>query len=150
MTGLRRIWFRWRAKGSGCREGSWLHKSGHYVQNAPMTRAPTLPLDARLPVMAGMITAAIPGAEIRLFGSRAKGNAGPDSDIDLLITAPDGWLQTHSRYKVLAELRRQLGRSDVSLDLLLYSVSEVLERKDWLNHVIARAYREGLRIDGLT
>ncbi len=90
-----------------------------------MTSAPALQLDARLPAMAGMITAAIPGSEIRLFGSRAKGNAGPDSDIDLLITAPDSWLQTHNRYKVLAELRRQLGRSDVSLDLLLYSVSEV-------------------------
>ena len=115
-----------------------------------MTSAPILPLDARLPVMAGMITAAIPGAEVRLFGSRSRGNAGPDSDIDLLITAPDSWLQTHNRYKVLAELRRQLSRSDVSLDLLLYSVSEVLERKDWLNHVIARAYREGMRIDGHT
>ena len=115
-----------------------------------MTSTPALQLDARLPAMAGVIIAAIPGAEIRLFGSRAKGNAGPDSDIDLLITAPDSWLQTHNRYKVLAELHRQLGRSDVSLDLLLYSVSEVLERKDWLNHVIARAYREGLRIDGLT
>ena len=91
--------------------------------------------------MAGMNTAAIPGAEIRLLGSRAKGSAGPDSDIDLLITAPDSWLRTHNRYKVLAELRRQLDRSDVSLDLLLYSASEVLERKDWLNHVIARAYQ---------
>jgi predicted nucleotidyltransferase len=136
--------------GSGWNDGSWLRRARFPVQNAAMTSASALQLDARLPAMAGMITAAIPGSEIRLFGSRAKGNAGPDSDIDLLITAPDSWLQTHNRYKVLAELRRQLGRSDVSLDLLLYSVSEVLERKDWLNHVIARAYREGLRLDGLT
>ncbi|WP_216910907.1 nucleotidyltransferase domain-containing protein [Synechococcus sp. CCY 0621] len=30
----------------------------------------------------------IPGAQVRLFGSRARGTSGPDSDIDLLITAP--------------------------------------------------------------
>ncbi|WP_255479234.1 MULTISPECIES: nucleotidyltransferase family protein [unclassified Synechococcus] len=37
--------------------------------------------------MADLIHQAIPGSEVRLFGSRARGQAGPDSDIDLLITA---------------------------------------------------------------
>jgi len=36
--------------------------------------------------------AAIAAAEVRLFGSRARGEAGPDSDVVLLITAPDAWL----------------------------------------------------------
>jgi predicted nucleotidyltransferase len=34
------------------------------------------------------IQAAIPGAEVRLFGSRARGTARPDSDLDLLVTVP--------------------------------------------------------------
>ena len=33
-----------------------------------------------------------PAAEVCLFVSRARGEAGPDSDVDLLITAPDAWL----------------------------------------------------------
>ena len=48
-------------------------------------RAPSI--EQRLPAMAAVIHQAIPGSEVRLFGSRARGQAGPDSDIDLLITA---------------------------------------------------------------
>ncbi|MFM7086048.1 MAG: nucleotidyltransferase domain-containing protein [Cyanobium sp.] len=45
--------------------------------------------------MADCIHRAIPGSEVRLSGSRARGHVGPDSDIDLLITAPDDWVQRH-------------------------------------------------------
>ena len=99
--------------------------------------------------MAAVIHQAIPGSEVRLFGSRARGNAGPDSDIDLLITAPDGWLQDHHRYEVLNALWDRLSQADVSLDLLLYSRSECEERRYWRSHVIGRAYREGTLLDGL-
>lgn len=39
--------------------------------------------------IAAEIQAAIPGAEVRLFGSRALGTARPDSEIDLLGTAQE-------------------------------------------------------------
>jgi predicted nucleotidyltransferase len=42
--------------------------------------------------LAAAIRQLIPAAAVRLFGSRARGEAGPDSDVDLLITAPDAWL----------------------------------------------------------
>jgi hypothetical protein len=41
---------------------------------------------------------------VRLFGSRAQGSAGPDADIDLLITVPDDWMQCHHRFQVLGDL----------------------------------------------
>ncbi|MCS5699600.1 nucleotidyltransferase domain-containing protein [Cyanobium sp. FGCU-52] len=49
---------------------------------------------------AALIRQRIPGVEVRLYscgeafgyGSRARGTAGPKSDIDLLITAADAWL----------------------------------------------------------
>jgi len=64
--------------------------------NGPMTQAGTPSIEDRLPAMAAEIRSVIPGAEVRLYscgeafgyGSRARGTAGPDSDIDLLITAP--------------------------------------------------------------
>ena len=50
----------------------------HYVVDEPLLRS-----------IAAEIQAAIPGAEVRLFGARARGTARPDSDLDLLVTVPD-------------------------------------------------------------
>ncbi|WP_411875811.1 nucleotidyltransferase domain-containing protein [Vulcanococcus limneticus] len=52
--------------------------SYHYVVDEPLLRTIT-----------AEIQAAIPGAEVLLFGSRARGTARPDSDLDLLVTVPD-------------------------------------------------------------
>jgi predicted nucleotidyltransferase len=105
-------------------------------------------IEQRIPAMAAHIQRAIPGCEVRLFGSRARGGARPDSDIDLLITVPDDWMERHHRFQVLGDLWGALAQADVSLDLLLYSRSECEERRHWLSHVIGRAYREGLLLDG--
>ena len=105
-------------------------------------------IEQRLPAIAALIHQAIPGSEVRLFGSRARGQAGPDSDIDLLITAPDRWLESHHRFEVLNALWDQLAQADVSLDLLLYSQSECEARCNWRSHVIGRAYREGKLLHG--
>lgn len=113
-----------------------------------MTSVAAPPIDQRLQGMAAVIYQRIPGAEVRLFGSRARGTAGPESDIDLLITAPDAWLERHHRFEVLNELWDELAQADVSLDLLLYSQKECVERRHWRSHVIGRAYREGRLLDG--
>jgi predicted nucleotidyltransferase len=105
-------------------------------------------IEQRLSAMAAVIHQVIPGSEVRLFGSRARGQAGPDSDIDLLITAPDSWLEHHHRFAVLNDLWDQLAQADVSLDLLLYSQSECEARRHWRSHVIGRAYREGKLLNG--
>jgi len=70
-----------------------------------MTSVAAPPIDQRLQGMAALIRQRIPGAEVRLFGSRARGTAGPESDIDLLITAPDAWLERrHWRSHVVGSL----------------------------------------------
>jgi predicted nucleotidyltransferase len=51
------------------------------------------------------LAAAFPVAQVRLFGSRARGTARPDSDVDLLITVPDHWLA--GRVRVLGALWRE-------------------------------------------
>jgi hypothetical protein len=68
-----------------------------------MTSVAAPPIDQRLQGMAAVIHQRIPGAGLRLYscgeacgyGSRARGTAGPESDIDLLITAPDALLERH-------------------------------------------------------
>ena len=75
--------------------------------------------------MAAEIRAEIPGAEVRLFGSHARGDARADSDIDLLITASDSWLLQHNRFDTLGKLWRRLAHHRIPIDLLLYSQSQV-------------------------
>jgi predicted nucleotidyltransferase len=81
--------------------------------------------------------------QIILFGSRARGDARPDSDVDLLIIESEPFSIQRSRRKEAGRLWMALASIDVSKDLLLYSRDEVEARKDSLNHVVGRAFREG-------
>ena len=81
--------------------------------------------------------------QVILFGSRAQGTAREDSDVDLIIVEPDAFGEGRSRRREAARLWRALRRFDVSKDLLLYSRDEVERWRDSLNHVLARALREG-------
>lgn len=106
------------------------------------------PIDPRISAVAAGIAAIIPGAQVRLFGSRAKGTARPDSDVDLLITVPDPWLASHDRVRVLAGLWRRYSSHRLPLDLLLYSESEVNQRRQYRSAVTTQAYQEGILLHG--
>ena len=110
--------------------------------------APAVIGEPELRAMAAAIRAEIPGAEVRLFGSRARGDARPDSDVDLLITAPDAWLAGQDRWGVLDRLRWQLSGPDLPVDLLLFSQSQAGHRQDLRSDVVYCAYQEGVRLDG--
>jgi predicted nucleotidyltransferase len=100
-----------------------------------------------LRTIAAEIQATIPGAEVRLFGSRARGNERPDSDLDLLVTVPDEWLAAHSRFEETDALGWKLAHHRLPIELLLYSASEVEERRHGRQNVIAEAFRYGRRLD---
>jgi predicted nucleotidyltransferase len=117
-----------------------------------MTSAPsstsTIPIDPRIRVIAAGIAAAIPNAQIRLFGSWARGTSRPDSDVDLLITVPDEWLAGQDRLRVLGDLWRHYSSHRLPLDLLLYSESEVSQRKPYRSAITTLAYQEGILLNG--
>lgn len=115
---------------------------------APLTAGIAIPIDPRISAVAAGIAAAIPDAQVRLFGSRARGTARPDSDVDLLITVPDPWLADHDRMRVLGDLWRRHSSYHLPLDLLLYSESEVIERQQYRGAVTTRAYEEGILLHG--
>jgi predicted nucleotidyltransferase len=62
--------------------------------------------EALLRQLADEIRKEIPEAEARLFGSQARGEARPDSAIDLLITVTDDWLADHNRFVDLLVVER--------------------------------------------
>jgi predicted nucleotidyltransferase len=99
--------------------------------------------EALLRQMAAEIHAEIPEAEVRLFGSHARGDARPDSDVDLMIIVTDAWYNQHNWFETLGLLCRKLAHHRVSIDLLLYPRSKVEERRHWLSHVIALAHVRG-------
>jgi predicted nucleotidyltransferase len=110
--------------------------SYQYVVDEPLLRT-----------IAAEIEAAIPGAQVRLFGSRARGTARPDSDLDLLVTVPDGWLDSHSRLEETDALGWKLAHHRLPIELLLFSASEVEQRRHGRNNVIAEAFRYGRRLE---
>jgi predicted nucleotidyltransferase len=112
--------------------------SYHYVVDEPLLRT-----------IAAEIQAAIPSAEVRLFGSRARGTARSDSDLDLLVTVPDAWLASHSRFEETGDLSRKLAHHRIPIDLLVYSHSEVQDRRQYSQHVVTEAYRYGRELHAI-
>ena len=112
------------------------------------TTTPATLNEALLRQLAAEIHEEIPEAEVRLFGSHARGDARPDSDIDLLITVSDDWLAQHNRFEVLDRLRWRLSEPRRPVDLLLYSRSQVEQRQQLHSSVVHQAYEHGWRLDG--
>ena len=85
---------------------------------------------------------------IILFGSRARGDARTDSDVDLLIVETAPFSPQRSRRKEAARLYIALKDLNISKDILLYSRDEFEQWKNSTNHVIGRAIREGKVLHG--
>lgn len=115
-----------------------------------MVLIPVPSMEQRLASMAVAIHQLIPAAEVRLFGSRAHGLARPDSDVDLLITAPDHWLGQQDRFALLAALWGAVAQPDLSVDLVLHSRSEAARRAQDQNSLVHQALRDGVLLDGQT
>jgi hypothetical protein len=116
---------------------------------SPMTAAPSttdaITIDPRISAIAAGIAAAIPEAQVRLLGSRARGTSRPDSDVDLLITVPDHWLIGHDRVRELGELWRQYSSHRLPLHLLLYTESEVSQRQQYRGAVTSSGFNRLVR-----
>ncbi|MCX7013083.1 MAG: nucleotidyltransferase domain-containing protein [Candidatus Sumerlaeota bacterium] len=78
-----------------------------------------------------------------LFGSRASGQASPDSDVDLLVVESDAFDAGRSRRRETARLLEALARFAVPIEVLVYSRAEVEQWRHSLNNVVGQAIRKG-------
>jgi predicted nucleotidyltransferase len=81
--------------------------------------------------------------KIILFGSRVRGEVGPDSDLDLMIVEREEFGKSRNRLDELVRIREALSAFEIPKDILVYSVQEVEEWRDSINHIIASTLREG-------
>jgi predicted nucleotidyltransferase len=100
------------------------------------------------------VTAALAGIQpsprrLVLFGSRGRGDARPDSDIDLLVVMPQPTLTPIERQCALRSLRAALRPLPlrVSVDLVVVGEQDARDLAGSRWHVVARALREGQELD---
>jgi predicted nucleotidyltransferase len=85
------------------------------------------------------IAKATPGARVILFGSQARGEAGPDSDVDLLVVEP----RVDDRFAEIVRLQRVLAPLRLPADVVVVSEAHVQEWGDVQNTMLHDALREG-------
>ena len=99
--------------------------------------------DAVIDEMVRTIVAEADPEQVVLFGSRGRGDHDDHSDVDFIVVEAEPFGPGRSRHREITRLRRALGARGVGIDVLVYSVDEVEYWRDSLNHVLARALREG-------
>ena len=99
--------------------------------------------DALLARMVQVIVDEVDPERVILFGSRARGDARADSDIDLVVVEAEPFGPGRDRRAEEARLWRALAGFRVPKDILVYSRDEVAYWRNSLNNVLARALREG-------
>ena len=77
--------------------------------------------------------------KVILFGSYARGTAGPDSDVDLLVVKK----VSDSKRKELLDIRLALHGVGLAKDIIVVTPEEVERYKDLVGTIIYPALREG-------
>jgi predicted nucleotidyltransferase len=95
--------------------------------------------------MVGRLVKGVPAEQAWLFGSHARGQAGPDSDVDILLVVDDS---SEPRYKRIQAARKMVMDIPVPKDII------VMTRREWNAEVGSPAslagsvLREGRRLYG--
>jgi len=83
-------------------------------------------------------------ARVILFGSHARGEAGPASDLDLIVVEP----RISNRNAEFLRLRRALGEIGAPVDLILYGANHVEDWGSVPGTLINEALKEGRFLGG--
>lgn len=99
--------------------------------------------DELLQQMVDAIIDEVDPEQVILFGSRARGDSMEESDVDLVVLESSPFEEGRSRHAEEVRLYNALSDFRVSKDILVYSQKDAEYWRDSLNHVLARALREG-------
>ena len=116
-----------------------------------MTLATTSKADPKAVAVARAVYDAVRPESVILFGSRARGDYRPDSDIDLLVISDDCYSRD-------ARMKAQRAAADATLhiygaylfdtDLVWLPREKYVECRGGINHLAAQAARDGVDMNG--
>jgi len=92
-----------------------------------------------LAAMVERIVAGFKPERIILFGSNARGTAGADSDVDLIIVMPT----IESKRKIRLAIREAVNGMGLSKDILVYTPEEMERYRHLTGSLVRSAWREG-------
>lgn len=85
----------------------------------------------------------LPDADVFLFGSRARKDADPDSDYDILLIT-DIELDPRQKLPLKTSIRKELLQSGIRSDILIQSRKEVKKKKRLPGHIIKNILNEAI------
>ena len=85
----------------------------------------------------------LPGAEVFLFGSRARNDAAPDSDFDVLIVTMSE-LSPRQKLPIKTKIRMDLLKDGIRSDILIQSKREVIKKSRLPGHIIKCVLNEAI------
>ncbi len=114
-------------------------------ETAPDYTAPGAPQASDLPLLAAIIARVVEAADpdrIILFGSAARGELGPDSDIDLLVIKSG----VDRRGRLEEKIHMNLFGVGAPVDVVVVTPEDVERLKDGVGSVIGPAMAEGVEV----
>jgi len=93
-----------------------------------------------VPLVVNEIVAATDPLEVILFGSVARGEDGPDSDIDLLVVFDH--VDHEQKRPLMAKVRRSI-ETMAPIDVLVTDPAEMASRRDDVGSILYWPLREG-------
>ena len=100
------------------------------------------PSDTVLNDLVARIRRVVEPVRIVLFGSSARGTAGPDSDLDVLVIVKDGLHRRHTAQKIYGQMMG-LGKP---VDIVVVTEEDVRKYADCHAAVICPALKEGTEL----
>jgi len=96
-------------------------------------------VDSHIVTMTDRIVRAFDPVRIVLFGSHGRGEAGRDSDVDLLVVLP----RVDDQRRAAIAIRRLLADLPVAKDIVVTTPEEIAARGHLVGTILRPALREG-------
>lgn len=85
----------------------------------------------------------VPGAEVRLFGSRARIDSDIDSDYDILVIT-EKLLTPKEKFPLKTSIRKDLLKWGIRTDILIQSKKDIAVKKKLPGHIIRNILKEAI------
>jgi uncharacterized protein len=104
--------------------------------------AETLDMQQIIQDMVDILVREFDPLKVILFGSHARGDAGPDSDVDLLVVLPE----VASHHQTCVAMRVALAHAPTAKDVIVATPAELERWGQRLGSVYRSALREGVAV----